>query len=826
MCEQSDEKLRQYLLDGSSSIKAELSADMKTEQEFETFFEPETIEVDDFHMDDDVSDPDFEPAAESDAQSGGEEKEKIKSVHRVKIIETKDIDETEIMEQAQVIDGRYQCTFCDKSLADRQTYRLHIRLHIGKNLKRCKFCDRGFAKQNHLDRHLATHSKTYKCKFCTRTFLTVDEQKEHSASCTKSNGEKAKEDVKLEKKREARSSGKIPKAKNSEDDNKDSDYNPENDERSADEKEDTNHSKESQKIRNIPFDEEELRLLNSAKQVDGRYECPLCSRTLAQRKILKLHIRAHVGRNLLRCRVCNRGFAKGSNLNRHMLLHESEKNKEEERILSEAQQPNGSYCCQFCMKVILHRQSFRFHLRLHTGNELKHCEICNQSFAEDEELQKHMSVHGDHFPCGKCDEVFKTFRDRREHINAVHSPRPEEKPEPSKIHKKPATQKEADDADDDDEKYDDEDEQLVKSAEFINGRYQCKLCDKTLGSRTTLKLHIRLHIGKKLKKCSTCGHGFSKKSHLDRHLKTHLKEKRECNFCHAMFETYQERKAHMVAVHKDVNPMQQTKTAIISWTQANGRKTCECMICDATFERISQLREHLDWHASTTDWIHGTDLKSKFEQFQTFSEFKYGEFTNDDIGQVVHAKLKDKSWELLKMYRITNECGWELSLTDSETEDENDEQKRNYDCGKCDQTFDRLHKLMCHMKGDHSNVSNMDFKEFQCGYCLQCYPNATILAKHLRQQCGNQAKSIHCSMCYNRFTWQRSLDHHFAIYHSNESKVLGPHIQPRSFSCEQCSKSFYREDQLDAHRQRHLPQEKRFSCDICQKRFSRFDNMR
>lgn len=529
-------------------------------------------------------------------------------------------------------------------------------------------------------------------------------------------------------------------------------------------------------------------------------------------------IRMHVGRNLLRCRICQRGFAKGSNLNRHMLMHEREKNDNEERIIAEAQQPNGSYCCQFCMKVLLHKQSFRFHLKLHGSHELMHCDICNKNFAEKDELEKHMSVHGDHFPCDKCSEIFTTFRNRRQHIKNVHEPE-EVVVKPPRIAIKEKTYES------EDEKFDDEDEQMKKNSQYVNGRYECKLCNKTLANKTTLRLHLRLHAGKKLKKCLTCGHGFAKKSHLDRHLKTHLKANRECNFCHETFDSIGERKAHMVAVHKDAIPTYQTKTAIISWTQANGKKLCECMICNAQFNRIAELRTHLDWHANTSDWIAENDLTSKLEHFKTFDEFKCGQFTNDDIANVLQAKLKEKSSEMLKMYRITNESGWELSLSDSETEaDDDGGSKRIHNCGKCSKTFDRLHKLMCHMKGDHS--TSKDFKEFQCGYCLQCYPNESILAKHLRQQCGNQGKSMHCSMCYSRFAWQDSLDKHFAIYHSSDSVVLSAHMQQRPFSCDQCSRSFFREDQLENHRKRHLPQEKRFSCDICQKKFSRFDNMR
>lgn len=398
-----------------------------------------------------------------------------------------------------------------------------------------------------------------------------------------------------------------------------------------------------------------------------------------------------------------------------------------------------------------------------------------------------------------------------------------------KTEKKQRTPKKVPDNEDDvDGDDDDEDEQLVRDAELINGRYRCKFCDKTLATQNTLKLHIRLHLKKKLKVCSICGHGFSKNSHLDRHMKTHIEKKQECQFCHTIFESHQKLRAHMVALHVDVNASSSTeeaRTSIVPWTQANGNKIGQCMICDAVFENLSQLRYHLNWHETTTDWISEVDLPSRQEYFQTINEFQYGKFSNEDMAKILQAKLIVNSPEVTRMYRITNSCGWELSLTDSETdgEDTDIDHKRMYNCSKCQQAYDRLHKLMCHMKENHSSK---DFQSLQCQHCLLCFPNDAILAKHLRQQCENDQKTVHCKMCYSRFTWQSSLDNHINIYHGNESKLMTMNIQPRPYKCNLCQKSFHRKDKLKEHELRHLPQEKRFSCDICQKRFHRMDYLR
>lgn len=40
-------------------------------------------------------------------------------------------------------DGKFICQICNKKLTDKKGLNLHLRLHTGKNLKRCNICNRG-----------------------------------------------------------------------------------------------------------------------------------------------------------------------------------------------------------------------------------------------------------------------------------------------------------------------------------------------------------------------------------------------------------------------------------------------------------------------------------------------------------------------------------------------------------------------------------------------------------------------------------------------------------------------------------------------------------
>lgn len=825
MCENSDEKLRTYVHTISNiEIKPNIPIEENTTN---SVFVPEMVDFSDSYehpdlFDENVDDGQFDGDIfdNSPIQSDTEPNDQSESINADELVSAssksqhKEGEDFRLVNRAKQINGRYQCELCEKTLADRRTFLLHTRLHLGKNLKHCNICGKGFAKKNHLDRHQKVHAAK-KSRKRKQTEVGSDADEPMAKTAKKDDNQRVK--CKTEKHSECSENGIDNSLLNTNEEIKlealevfDGKQNNKNDDTSSN----VNQS------HSIAYDDDEQKLVNSAKQVNGRLQCPICPRTLSQRKILKLHIRSHLGKNLLYCKICNRGFAKGSNLNRHMLLHCTVDNDEENQIIKAATQSNGCFSCPFCAKTLVDRQTFRLHIRLHISKGLVRCEICNRGFGDDDELQKHMTSHGSEFSCMNCDQVFETFRERKTHMRSVHNTDTSSS-QPNEIGGGRNDVRNFRGVNDDD---DDEDRHIVNESNCVNGRFECVFCKKTLANRTTLKYHIRLHLGKNLLICDICKQGFSKKSHLKRHIATHIKKK-PCRFCDAVFETYEERKIHSATVHKDVAQNHSNKTIIVSWTQPNGQKQCICMICNRSFNHIFELKQHLDWHTNDLKSFDGIDFTGNDGIFSKFNDLNR---ENHNIGMILHERIQQNTNDLSKVYCITNEHGWELSLSDSETEMECDgnefSTEPKYNCAKCQQHFNRLHKLMCHMKVGHSSV---EFQSFKCSHCMQYFPNANVLSKHLRQQCDNPNKSLVCLLCNNRFTWQNSLDKHVAIYHAVDSKFITDKItNVRPFNCEQCIKSFHRLDQLEAHKLSHIPRPKKFACDICKKRFSRTDNLK
>lgn len=361
MCETSDTKLREFLHKNESVVETgPMSSGIH--DAYDSIFVPELV-ISDFNGVDDPLDEDFDndPANDfndADFQSAFDDLEAKSGLAATnpsennQITENDDADDDEdirIVRQAKKINGRYQCEMCEKTLADRKTFLLHVRLHLQKKLKRCVQCNRGFTKTNHLNRHMVVHSKSFACHHCLKVFETKQQRKDHVAGdhcfasvksktsmITRSKSEKTEDRGKSECGEPAAKVSKIesdqtnacklcneafatPEARiqhlqsvhnktdlsvsdltktdvDDEFSETEVDFEEDDSEDADDDLDETEKKSETKRRKPTPFSEEELRLLNDAKEIDGRFQCSLCYRTLADRKSLKNHIRNHVGK--------------------------------------------------------------------------------------------------------------------------------------------------------------------------------------------------------------------------------------------------------------------------------------------------------------------------------------------------------------------------------------------------------------------------------------------------------------------------------------------------------------------------------------------------
>ena len=119
-----------------------------------------------------------------------------------------------------------------------------------------------------------------------------------------------------------------------------------------------------------------------------RYVCRFCYNTFSLRCNLKRHERLHVGVKPYNCKVCNKSFARSTDLKLHMHKHGM---SETDVIVP----------CPRCPRSFLSVQNLRWHLyKVHKEADATYaCTICEKLFIDKDEYMKHREEHtGENLP--------------------------------------------------------------------------------------------------------------------------------------------------------------------------------------------------------------------------------------------------------------------------------------------------------------------------------------------------------------------------------------------------------------------------------------------
>ncbi|XP_077300957.1 uncharacterized protein LOC143921501 [Arctopsyche grandis] len=122
------------------------------------------------------------------------------------------------------------------------------------------------------------------------------------------------------------------------------------------------------------------------------YKCDICLKTFARRGNLIRHINSHTGLKPFRCEICLKSFSQKSTLKSHSRTHTGEK----------------PFQCDVCLKSFLFKSHLTQHTLSHTGIKPHECEICSKSFSKKSNLAKHILTHTDEQPY-ECKICLKSF---------------------------------------------------------------------------------------------------------------------------------------------------------------------------------------------------------------------------------------------------------------------------------------------------------------------------------------------------------------------------------------------------------------------------------
>lgn len=239
-----------------------------------------------------------------------------------------------------------------------------------------------------------------------------------------------------------------------------------------------------------------------------------------------------------------------------------------------------------------------------------------------------------------------------------------------------------------------------------------------------------------------------------------------------------------------------------------GKKIINCHICDQFFASIPSLRRHIEWHGTSTESFDGFDLKSR--AYGLFPQKISSKTSTNAIQKTIQQMINENKSD--QFYSIQSADGWELSLSDSDTDFDDDEsagpsRERYHKCGSCEMNFRRRYQLIDHML---SSV-NENFEPFRCKVCKVKFPNDDILQKHLQNQCQNATKKFKCEKCSTRFMWKMNLEIHMKTAHCIK-------IRCKPKNCTICVLSFINDLEYKGHMENfHVP----YKCPECEKRFKK-----
>ncbi|XP_072177288.1 uncharacterized protein [Diadema setosum] len=135
--------------------------------------------------------------------------------------------------------------------------------------------------------------------------------------------------------------------------------------------------------------------------------------------------------------------------------------------------------------------------------------------------------------------------------------------------------------------------------------HHCNFCEKTFSRPTSLKTHIKTHIGKKSYLCDLCGKTFFQAANLTTHVRVHSGEKPfSCKLCGKHFSQSSSLKTHM-RTHSGERPYK-CPTCSISFSDNStltkhrrihtGQKPYRCSVCQQSFSQSGNLSRHMKIH--------------------------------------------------------------------------------------------------------------------------------------------------------------------------------------------------------------------------------------
>ncbi|XP_075924701.1 uncharacterized protein LOC116944317 isoform X1 [Petromyzon marinus] len=174
--------------------------------------------------------------------------------------------------------------------------------------------------------------------------------------------------------------------------------------------------------------------MHSAERV---YACQYCGHRSSNSSDLKRHvISIHTRSFPHKCEVCEKGFHRPSELNKHMATHKGKKVHQcrhcefrtsdpfvlSRHILS-VHTKELPFKCRRCKKGFKQQSELKKHMKSHTGKKVYQCEYCDYSTMDASGFKRHVvSIHTKAYPhrCQFCHKGFRRPSEKQHHVLKNH----------------------------------------------------------------------------------------------------------------------------------------------------------------------------------------------------------------------------------------------------------------------------------------------------------------------------------------------------------------------------------------------------------------------
>ncbi|XP_061534917.1 zinc finger protein 665-like [Phycodurus eques] len=533
------------------------------------------------------------------------------------------------------------------------------------------------------------------------------------------------------------------------------------------------------------------------------------------------------------CSVCvDRHFASAHKLARHMRTHTQEK----------------PFCCPVCATVFSQSYHLTRHMRVQHNAAQHVCPTCCDSFWSVAELKSHKKTHVPQFLlCPHCPDKLLDNDTFLRHV-ASHKEDRQEGVEPMRGGEVQTNMMEP--------LMDDvcsvtESATLQTSSTISNADEKNESDVRVETEMTTLSLDGRWGASVPCKKthvCAVCNMIFRRADKLNRHMRTHTKEKPfRCTDCSRTFSQSYHLSRHQRQKH-GLRPYicHRCGKAFASWLKLKehqkthaGKLTCPA--CNESFKERAHLESHLKSHKEIPRGPHSlicedcgkvfgrryhlkrhilVNCKASHADCYTCAECHKSFVLADDLKKHLRKHAKENSGtcprcdqnfgsrEELEAHvaahnasYLCSVCGKNFKVENALKKHEQKHKEEHFYCATCRKHFSNL----SHYKR-HEEVH--DRRENKCPHCEQVFLKLTAFKYHL--QSHREERPYQCTYCMDTFEHNEELERH-CLKHRKFRKE-------RPYNCTRCNHAFATLAELTEHLDGHKG-ESPLSCDICGRSF-------